>query len=275
VGTATRVEARWRYHPIGRRLADFEAVEELVRGLPGFLPDTTSRAYRLEIEGLAVFIKYYQAQQDGFRWSRLMGAKPRRELRNLKLIRALGVATLEPLATGVSRCWGVFQSGYLATLEEPAAEELAVLASRHPERLADAGFYSMLCSGLSDAVRRLHRAHFFHNDLNWRNVLIRARDGCGLTVLLFDSPNGRRWYFPFAERRLIKDLAHLDTLARVYLRRTQRLKFYLAYAGRSRLTPADKKRLAAVLRRSDRTPIQKVGRQGGFVRGTHRGNLSE
>ena len=143
MGKSAHVEPDWQDHPVARWLSDFDRVERLVRGLPGFM---ALRAYRVEIEGQGLFIKYYQSEQDGFRLSRIFGAKPRRECRNLKLFRALGVAAPDPVATGVERRWGVFRSGYLATMEVTGAEELAALASREPERLADSDFYGVLCA---------------------------------------------------------------------------------------------------------------------------------
>lgn len=250
------VESRFQSHAVADLLQDFDAVEQLVRNIPGYYPRTTSKAYRVELGGLVLFVKYYQAEQDGIRLSRFIRSKPSRERNNLRLFRKLAVPTLQPVAVGVKRRWGVFQTGYLATLDEPGTVELSMLARPSPERLTDRSFYAELATKLAAGVRKLHKHNFFHNDLNWRNVLIRQEPE--LEVLIFDSPIGRRWHPPLREHRLVKDLATLDRLARVYLSRTRRLRFYLDYAEHESLTLADKKRLLRVVSRS----VGRVGQDG-------------
>jgi tRNA A-37 threonylcarbamoyl transferase component Bud32 len=247
VSTKVNVEIRFKGHEVADLLQDFDGVEELVQNVPGYYPKTTSKAYRVVLGGLVLFVKYYQAEQDGFRFSRFIRSKPSRERNNLRLFQKLGVPTLQPVAVGVKRRWGVFQTGYLVTLEEPGAVELSMLARSSPERLSDRGFYAELATKLADGVRKLHRHNFFHNDLNWRNILIRQEPE--LEVMIFDSPIGRRWHPPLREHRLVKDLAALDRLACVYLSRAQRLRFYLSYVGHESLTVADKNRLARVTAR--------------------------
>jgi hypothetical protein len=263
VATKVTIESRFKDHAVADLLRDFNSIEELIRSVPGYYPRTTSKTYRVTLGGLVLFIKYYQAMQDNFRLSRVTRSKPRRERNNLRVFRELGVPTLEPVAVGEQRRWGVFQTGYLATLEEPGAVELAGLAKSTPERFSDRQFYSELAGKLADGVRRLHEHNFFHNDLNWRNVLIRQRSE--MEVMIFDSPIGRRWHPPFREHRLIKDLAALDQLARVYLSRAQRLRFYHLYSGRATLTDADKKRLSRVLARSARPLGQAATRKASFL----------
>ena len=68
-----------------------------------------------------------------------------------------------------------------------------------------------------------------------------------LNVYLIDCPTGAFWWGPFLERRIVKDLACLDKVAKYHLSRTQRLRFYLRYAERDRLTAQDKARLRQVL----------------------------
>jgi hypothetical protein len=53
---------------------------------------------------------------------------------------------------------------------------------------------------------------------------------------------------PFLVRGRIKDLACLDKIARQQLSKMERLRFYLAYKGESRLSVKDKKEIYRVLR---------------------------
>jgi tRNA A-37 threonylcarbamoyl transferase component Bud32 len=265
VSKKVTVETRFQGHEVAGLLKDFDAVEALIKNVPGYYPRTTSKAYRVVLGGLVLFVKYYQAEQDGIRFSRVIRSKPSRERNNLKLFRKLAVPTLQPVAVGVKRRWGVFQTGYLATLDEPDTVELSTLARTLPERLSDRSFFAELASKLADGVRRLHRHNFFHNDLNWRNVLIRQEPE--LEVMIFDSPIGRRWHPPLREHRLVKDLAALDRLACVHLSRTRRLRFYLNYAERESLTVADKKRLVRVMARSTGRVGQDGNHKSTFVPG--------
>lgn len=61
-------------------------------------------------------------------------------------------------------------------------------------------------------------------------------------------PVGDFWWGPFLRRRIVKDLACLDKVAKQRLSRTQRLRFYLQYQQRPRLVPADRAVIDQVLR---------------------------
>jgi len=61
------------------------------------------------------------------------------------------------------------------------------------------------------------------------------------------AENGRFWWGSFLRYRIVKDLACLDKVAKYCLTHTQRLRFYLTYAGHSRLNKADKQRIRRVI----------------------------
>ena len=60
-------------------------------------------------------------------------------------------------------------------------------------------------------------------------------------VYLIDCPAGSFWWGPMLRYRIIKDLACLDKVAKYQLTRSQRLRFYLQYRGRRRLSARDKR----------------------------------
>ena len=66
-------------------------------------------------------------------------------------------------------------------------------------------------------------------------------------LFLIDCPTGAFWFGPFLRRRITKDLACLDKVAKYQLSRTQRLRFYLQYRGRQRLNVADKRRIRQII----------------------------
>ena len=73
-------------------------------------------------------------------------------------------------------------------------------------------------------------------------------NGDAPVIYLIDCPSGRSWWGPFLRYRIVKDLACLDKVAKYHLTRTQRLRFYLDYAGRDRLNADDKRRVRRIAR---------------------------
>jgi tRNA A-37 threonylcarbamoyl transferase component Bud32 len=204
----------------------------------------------LEIAGRRYFVKHYRALKPSLR--HFFGAsRVRTEWNNLQFFRSLDIPTPDPVAIGERRQWGVFREGILVTEEVPDALDLEQLANTHNSYLHDRSWFSSLCRELATPLRRLHDNGFTHNDLNWRNVLLTLEPS--LKVYFFDCPTGRRWPWPFLQFRIVKDLTHLDKLGRSYLRRSQRLRFYLTYAGHDRLDDKDKRLLHRVLRRDVKT----------------------
>lgn len=53
---------------------------------------------------------------------------------------------------------------------------------------------------------------------------------------------------PFLRYRVIKDLACLDKVASKVLTRSQRLRFFLQYRGRERLSSGDKRRVRQIVK---------------------------
>ena len=66
-------------------------------------------------------------------------------------------------------------------------------------------------------------------------------------VHLIDCPVGQRWPAVLLRRRIIKDLACLDKVAKYQLSQTQRLFFFKEYTQRKRLSAADKRMIRKIL----------------------------
>jgi len=170
-----------------------------------------------------------------------------REWHNLQWFHRMGIPTAPLVAFGLERRFGLFQRGVLVTEALPGCLDLARMARRDHPRLGDGDWLRQVSDRLALITRRMHQARFCHNDLKWRNVLVEP-DSDSPAVYLIDCPTGRRWPFPFLGFRKLKDLACLDKVGRKRLRRTQRLRFYLTYAGRSRLTATDKRAIRKIVR---------------------------
>ena len=204
--------------------------------------DPLSEVIRVECGGLRYYVKRYWAAGKGLR--RCLG-RPRvkAEWQNLRHFARWGIPVAPVVAWGMERRGGVFLRGALITLEVPNTVDMAAMATNNDPRLGDPHWVARISRQLAHATRTLHDHHFAHNDLKWRNLLINE-DG---ELFLIDCPSGNFWWGPFLRRRIIKDLACLDKVAKYHLSRTQRLRFYLQYQRRGRLIPTDRALIAQVL----------------------------
>lgn len=204
--------------------------------------DQMSKVLRVEVGGLRYYVKQYWSAGKGLR--RWLG-RPRvkAEWQNLRLFAQWGIPTAPVVAWGLERSKGCFGRGALITAELAGTEDLAALARNHDPRLRQRDWLDKVSHQLAEATRRMHRNGFAHNDLKWRNLLV---DPAG-ELYLIDCPTGSFWWGPLLRYRVIKDLACLDKVAKYHLSRTRRLRFYLQYRGRERLSANDKRRLRKVL----------------------------
>ncbi|MEK8078709.1 lipopolysaccharide kinase InaA family protein [Pseudomonas sp. XK-1] len=205
--------------------------------------DPLSEVVRIERNGVCYYVKRYWGAGKGLR--RYIG-RPRvkAEWQNLKHFAKWGIPTAPIVAYGLERKGGAFVRGALITRELPRTEDMALLARRKDERLADRSWVARVSVQLAHATRTLHDHHFTHNDLKWRNLLVNDQ----AELFLIDCPTGAFWWGPLLRYRMVKDLACLDKVAKYHLSRTQRLRFYLQYRGRERLSAADKRRVRGIVK---------------------------
>ncbi|MFG0381000.1 lipopolysaccharide kinase InaA family protein [Pseudomonas sp. zbq_18] len=204
--------------------------------------DPLSEVILIEREGVRYYVKRYWGAGKGLR--RYIG-RPRvkAEWQNLKYFAKWGVPTAEIVGYGLERRRGAFVRGALITREIENTQDLAQLAKRGDARLKDGGWVDRVSRQLAQATRTLHEHHFTHNDLKWRNLLVNDR----AELFFIDCPSGGFWWGPLLGRRIIKDLACLDKVAKYQLSRTQRLRFYQQYSGNARLSAADKRVIHKIL----------------------------
>ncbi|MHA6492291.1 lipopolysaccharide kinase InaA family protein [Pseudomonas borbori] len=204
--------------------------------------DPLSEVIRVEIDGIGYYVKRYVGAGKGLR--RYVG-RPRvkAEWQNLRHFARWGVATAPIVAWGLERHAGAFRRGALITQEIVGSKDLAHLAATADPRFGDAAWVRSISQQLAQATRALHDHRFAHNDLKWRNLLV---DEAGVLYFI-DCPSGAFWSGPLLRRRIIKDLACLDKVAKSTLSRSQRLRFYLQYCGRSSLLEADKQQVRRIV----------------------------
>lgn len=205
--------------------------------------DPLSEVIRVERAGLRYYVKRYWAAGKGLR--RYLG-RPRvkAEWQNLKHFERWGIPVAPLVAWGLERRAGAFVRGALITLEVPNTMDMAAIATNADPRLAERQWVERISRQVAQATRTLHDHRFAHNDLKWRNLLVNDAG----ELFLIDCPSGDFWWGPFLRRRIVKDLACLDKVAKYRLSRTQRLRFYLQYQRRSRLTSGDRAVIDQVLK---------------------------
>ncbi|MBB3102740.1 hypothetical protein FHR87_001128 [Azomonas macrocytogenes] len=201
-----------------------------------------SEVIRLERDGIRYYVKRYWAAGKGLR--RYIG-RPRvkAEWQNLQRFQQWGIATAPLVAWGMEYAGGAFRRGAMITREIENSTDMGTMAKRADPRLADPAWVECISRQLARATRIMHEHRFAHNDLKWRNLLVNP----AAELFMIDCPTGAFWFGPFLRRRIIKDLACLDKVAKYRLSRTQRLRFYLHYQRRTRTQPADRKKIRQVL----------------------------
>ena len=205
--------------------------------------DPLSEVIRVEFGGVRYYVKRYWAAGKGLR--RYFG-RPRikAEWQNLRHFAAWGIQTAEIVAYGLERRAGAFVRGALITRELVGTEDLGHIAGHQRERLDDSAWVARISVQLARGTRALHDHHFAHNDLKWRNLLVNEAGD----LFFIDCPTGSFWWGPLLRYRIDKDLACLDKVASQVLSRSQRLRFFLQYLGRTRLNAADKRQVRRILK---------------------------
>ena len=136
--------------------------------------------------------------------------------------------------------------GVLVTLAIENTADLASVVRDAPDLLQNRTWVAAVSNQVADIARTLHEHSFCHNDLKWRNILV-TLEADDPRVYLIDCPEGQRWPAPLLQRRIIKDLACLDKVAKYQLSRTQRLRFFKDYRQIDRLSPDDKVMIRKIL----------------------------
>ncbi len=211
--------------------------------------DSLSRVLRVTVGDKRYYVKRYSGTGKNHRrrWfglRRWLGSpRVRAEWENLQAFRGWGIPTATLVAFGLERRAGAFTRGALVTEEIPGTMDLAQINYINDRRLADRRWVARVSRKIADIARTLHAARFAHNDLKWRNLLV---DG-DANVYLIDCPSGGYYRGAVLDYRIIKDLACLDIRARQRLSRSQRLRFYLDYVQKPRLTDDDRKRIRKIV----------------------------
>lgn len=157
------------------------------------------------------------------------------EARNLDFFRQIGIVAPQVIDWGERRnrmgklsCEFIITAAITGTQQ---LDEFVVKQCPHARSQAHINIRNQIIDTLADWTARIHRHHFFHADLKWRNILARLHNGM-LELAWIDCPKGR------FKRRLgnhlharLKDCATLDKIARYYCTPAERRRFVARYLG--------------------------------------------
>lgn len=247
----TVFDPRWATVAGHAGLATYEAVMDYSGPLHS---DTlTTRVYHLDprpdLWPGGVYLKKFIYSS----WCRcfLRPAKANIEVRNYRFLRRLGLSVPAVLAAGQRRTFGSVTDAFLITagIENARPLDSFVQDGRIallPEEITE------ILDQLADVVGTMHRASFFHIDLQWQNVLIQQNasgQGPRRRVFLIDCPRGGRRWFPLRSwNGRMHDLAGLDKLAGVCFSPKDRVKWFKQYAGIRKLGWQDRLLIRWILR---------------------------
>ena len=192
-------------------------------------------------EDVPVYFKLYGYRRFRRYMSRtLKGSRSKGEFRNLRFFRELGIPACEPLVQGEYRnALGLVMNCMIITREIVGTERLdrfiPKLEAGPDSEEMKCGIRRQIIESLAKNVAKMHARGFYHEDMKWRNVLVRRVGDGGTEVETFwiDCPNG---YFDRTgglrrKHGVVKDVATLDHVAWKTCTDEERRYFLSCYLG--------------------------------------------
>lgn len=151
-----------------------------------------------------------------------LGSSARREWNALRRLEENGIAVPLPLAMGAPAKLAPGSSTYLALIQvEDSCTLEEILLEQKPSPLPR----KALASSLGRAIRKMHDAGVLHHDLHAANLLA---DASGAVYIM--DLHGAGLHPSLSKRRRTIDLVSLAGAFLIHGNRTDRLRFYKAYA---------------------------------------------
>ncbi len=205
-----------------------------------------SQVYKIHIDGKNYYLKKYNISRKKIQ--RYLGqSKIKTEWQNLRWFEELNLPVAKVVAYGQETKGWITTRGILITEELVNTCDLADIADNYQTYLQQPEWVAQVSQQVASAARILHQHNFAHNDFKWRNIMVDIKSDFP-KIYLIDCPSGMKWYKPFLEYRIIKDLACLDKRAKYELSKSQRLAFYKDYAQCQKLSLKDKKRIRKIIK---------------------------
>lgn len=183
---------------------------------------------QLNNEKIPVFIKRQRKHRIRY-WRHLLKGIPtfEREYRNIKHLRALDIPTLEPVFFAKRKDKAILITKALSDYQ--SLDELDYSQLSFPQRSA------LICS-IAKVIAKLHAHHLQHNCLYPKHIFVKQLKNKSWDVRLIDLEKLRHKLFK--RQALSRDLSCLSRHAPDNWSQTDHLRFFKAYLGQNRLTPA-------------------------------------
>lgn len=186
-----------------------------------------------------VFYKQYSFNKPSWKFLGRF-SKARREFENYAVFQRLNIASAQRIACGEQRdALGRLKRAFIVTR---AISDTTTLLEFIPKHCADRTSAEIkrtrktIIDQLAGMTRQIHEAHFFHNDLFWRNVLVQWKPGEEPRLWWIDCPRGKFSRIGILQRhRRIKDLAALNKSAEEHFSPRERIEFMKIYLRQNRL----------------------------------------
>ena len=190
-------------------------------------------------EPLEVYFKLYGYRRIRRVLSRML--KPTRsqsEIKNLQFFHQLGIPACTPIVQGEYRNFlGIARNCMLITVKIQNTQQLDVfmtnLENSNDSETTKKAIRHKIIRSIATNLKKIHAHRFFHDDLKWRNILIRRTQepSNNIEVFWIDCPNG---YFDKIKLRtqhgIIKDLATMDHEAKDRISLEDRQLFLSIYS---------------------------------------------
>lgn len=198
----------------------------------------------------SVFFKQYAFKNPSWKFLG-RASKARREFENYAVLQQLKVSCAQRVCCGEQRDWlGRLRRAFIITKAIPDTVTLLQFVREHCPDRATVEWAEMrrsILEQLAAMTRQIHEAHFFHNDLFWRNVLVQWKPGGKLKLWWIDCPRGGFASGFARHRKRIKDLAALDISAEKLCSAGERILFMKIYSGQKKLDAQTKSLIRSVL----------------------------
>jgi tRNA A-37 threonylcarbamoyl transferase component Bud32 len=183
--------------------------------------------YRIPLKSATVYWKYCRLSGPRAWWRDLLrGPKAKLEYDRLEELARRGIATVQPLAWGrYDTAWP--KGSFLITQSLDDAIPLDHYLSEHPPATMSAR--RRLTVALANYISTLHAAGVSHPDFHPGNLLIREEAGEPRFFLI--DVHDVRCSKPLASGERLANLTLLNRWFRLRVSRTDRLRFWRAYAG--------------------------------------------
>jgi len=191
-----------------------------------------TKCYRLQLDnGETVYFKRYVYRRRHLQFW-MLPSKPLLEVSGYQTLKNIGLPAPEVIAYGEKRQYGDLRAAFIITREIPDTQNLEDYARNVWVYLPAAQrkqIFQHIAPQVIDMAKTIHKNHFYHYDLKWRNILIQGAPE-NSKIVFIDCPRSRVSYLrPLRGQEM--DLSGLARIAMYYFRRSEQLRLLVQYSG--------------------------------------------